>query len=430
VKRLLDFVLRNWPLKLAALGLATVLYAGVTLSGNERTWPGNVPIEVLDPPTGAAVLDLPGSVTSIRYRAPVEAAIQLTDGSFLASIDLGAVTPTAGGPPVAVPVRVTAVDPRVQVTDFTPRSVNVRVDTVTSRPMTVSVDRGTVPAGLALGAPQVSPSTVVVHGASSRVAAVRSVVARVAVDASGLNVDQEVDLEAVDETGAIVPGVELTPQRVHVSIDVARELAYATLPVRPVVTGAPAAGYRVASISADPQTITVSGEAAAVERLSFIPTQPLDITGLAETQRDTVAADVPSDVSVVGGSDIALVVAIEPDQGSRTWQVGVQLQGARAARQYSLSTPTVLVTLAGSQPDLETLDPSTIAAHVAVGRSTPGTHEVEVEVDPVEGLELVSISPATLRVTVSVPERTALPADTAVPGTSTGPSASPTGVRP
>ncbi len=105
VKRALDFILRNWPLKLAALGLATVLYAGVTLSGNERTWPGEVPIEVLDPPSGAAVLDLPGSVTSIRYRAPIEAATQLTNGSFLASIDLGNVTPTAGGPPVPVTVR-------------------------------------------------------------------------------------------------------------------------------------------------------------------------------------------------------------------------------------------------------------------------------------------------------------------------------------
>ena len=50
----------------------------------------------------AAVLDLPGSVTDIRYRAPIEAAAQLTNGSFLASIDLGDVTPTAGGPPVPV----------------------------------------------------------------------------------------------------------------------------------------------------------------------------------------------------------------------------------------------------------------------------------------------------------------------------------------
>ena len=164
VRRLLDFVLRNWPLKLAAIGLATVLYAGVSLSGNERTWPGAVPIEVLDPPAGAAVLDLPGSVTEIRYRAPIEAAAQLTNGSFLASIDLADVTPTAGGPPVPVLVRVTPSTPGSRSSTSRPRSVNVRVDQVVSRPMTVTVERGTVPRGLALGAPVVTPATVILAG--------------------------------------------------------------------------------------------------------------------------------------------------------------------------------------------------------------------------------------------------------------------------
>ncbi len=84
--------------------------------------------------------------------------------------------------------------------------------------------------------------------------------------------------------------------------------------------------------------------------------------------------------------------------------MGVLAQGARAGRQYALSAPTVLVTLAGPQPALEALDPSTIEVHVAVGRLAPGTHEVDVVVDPVDGLDLVSVAPATLRVTVSVPE--------------------------
>ncbi len=417
--RLLEFVLRNWPLKLAAIGLATVLYAGVSLSGNERTWPGGVPIEVLDPPQGAAVLDLPGSVTSIRYRAPIEAASQLANGSFTASIDLGGVTPIAGGPPVPVPVMVSAVDPRVQIIDFTPRSVNVRVDTVGSRPMTVTVDRGTVPDGLTLGAPTVTPATVIVHGASSRVGAVQAVIARVAIDASGLNVDQDVDVEATDETGATVPGVEVVPQRVHVSIDVAHELAYATLPVTPVITGEPAAGYRLTGVRADPQTVTVSGESVAVEHLSAIPTKALDISGKAGTVRQTVDLDLPADVSLVGPPGVALVATIEADQGSRTYQVGVQLSGARAARQYALSTPTVLVTLAGNTPDLEALDPSTIDAHVAVGRLAPGTHEVDVVIDPVDGLDLVSVAPATVRVTVSVP----VPSDSPPPASSPAASA-------
>jgi YbbR domain-containing protein len=378
----------------------------VSLSENERTWPGAVPIEVLDPPAGAAVLDLPGSVTEIRYRAPIDAASQLTNGSFLASIDLGDVTPTTDGPPVPVAVRVTPLDPRVQVIDFAPRSVNVRVDQVVSRPMTVSVERGTVPEGLDLGAPVVTPATVILRGASSRVAAVQSVIAQVAIDASGLNVDQEVDLEAVDETGAPVPGVEIIPQRVHVAIDVARELAYATLPVVPVLTGDPADGYRVTDVSADPQTLTVSGEAAAVERMSSISTMPLDVTGLTEGVDAAVAADLPPGVSLVADEEVQLHVDIAPDEGSRTWQVGIRLDGARASRQYSLSTPTVQVTLAGPLPALDSLEPSTIDASVVVGRLAPGTHEVDVVVEPIEGLELVSVAPDVVRVEVAAARST------------------------
>ena len=83
-------LLGNWPVKLAAVGLAVVLYAGVALSENTRTWDGPVPIEVLRSPAGGALLEQPGSVTTIRYRAPIEATGQLTGGSFRASIDLSA----------------------------------------------------------------------------------------------------------------------------------------------------------------------------------------------------------------------------------------------------------------------------------------------------------------------------------------------------
>ncbi|MFN8520678.1 MAG: CdaR family protein [Chloroflexota bacterium] len=403
MRRLLETLLSDWPLKLGALGLATALYVGVSLGQNDRTWPGQVSIEVLDPPRGGAVLDQPGTVTGIRYRAPIDAAVTLTNGSFLASIDLSDVVPTSGGDPVPVPVRVIALDPRVQVIDYTPQSVNVRVDTLVTRPMVISVDRGTVPEGLALGPPVVSPATAILRGASSRVAAVQSVVARVAVDASGLNIDEDVDLEAIDETGATVPGVEVLPERAHVSIEVARELAYATLPVVPVITGTPAAGYRVTSVTVTPTTLTVSGEAAAVTRLSSVSTQPLDVTGSTDSLEGSVDPDLPADVSAVGGGTVQVQVTIEAATGSQTWQVGVQLEGARANREYALSASTTQVTFGGPLPVLASVDPSTIVAAVDVGELSVGRHEVSVTVRPIEGLELLGVAPATIRVDVSRP---------------------------
>lgn len=393
----------DWPLKLGALGLAMALFVGVSLSQNDRTWPGQVSIDVLDPPRGGAVLDLPGTVTGIRYRAPLDAAVTLANGSFMASIDLSDVVPTAGGDPVAVPVRVIALDPRVQVIDYTPRSVNVRVDQLVTRPMAITVDRGTVPPGLALGPPVTSPASAILRGASSRVAAVQAVVARVAVDASGLNIDQDVDLEAIDETGASVPGVEVLPERARVSIEVARELAYATLPVVPALMGDPAPGYRVAAVGATPTTVTVSGEAAAVAGLSSVPTRPLDVTGSTDSLEGTVEPDLPPDVSLVGGGAVQVLVTIEMESGSRTWQVGVRLLGARPSREYALSASTVHVTFAGPVPVLDSLDPGTIVAAVEVGELSVGRHEVSVSVTPIEGLDMLGVAPATIRVDVARP---------------------------
>ncbi len=44
-----------------------------------------------------------------------------------------------------------------------------------------------------------------------------------------------------------------------------------------------------------------------------------------------------------------------------------------------------------------------------MGRLAPGTHEVDVVVEPIDGLDLVSVAPATVRVDVSVPRRADAP---------------------
>ena len=57
MSRVLGFLLHNWPLKLAAIALATILYAGLVLSQNARVWPGTVPVQVLNQPPAAFILN-------------------------------------------------------------------------------------------------------------------------------------------------------------------------------------------------------------------------------------------------------------------------------------------------------------------------------------------------------------------------------------
>jgi YbbR domain-containing protein len=396
-------LLGNWPLKLAALGLATVLYAGLAISEATRSWDAPVPIEVLGAPAGGALLEAPGVVEHIEFQAPQEVAAQLTNDSFRASIDLSAVAPRAGAEPVSVPVDVFPVDPRVRVVDYSPPGVAVRLDEVVSRIRPVILDPGVVPEGIELGPIVSDPNQATVRGASSRLQNVRSVEGRFVVDASGINIDQDVALEAFDELGAVVPGIEIDPPSVRVRADVARQLAYATVPVLPQLTGEPARGMRVDDVSVVPAAVTVSGENPDVRQLESLQTAPVDVSGLDSELVAEVPIELPPEVTTQGDPVATVVVTFTDALGSRSFEVGPAVLGARPDRTYRLDVPAVTVVLEGPLRTLDEVDPEDLVVEVPVGGLEVGDNAVVPTVLAPRGLEVARLVPETVRVSVEAP---------------------------
>lgn len=428
MRSLLAFLLGNWPLKLGAIVLATVLYGGVVLSQNTRQWPGQVPIDVHNPPQDAAVLDFLGYVSDIQFRAPLDVASRLTNGSFFASIDLSGVEPPADGSPVEVPVSLGAVDQAVEIVDYQPKVVRVTLDPVVTVSRPVTVERGEVPEGLSIGPPQVDPQSVTLSGAKSRVSSVREVAARVTIDATGLNVDQEVDLQALDENGSPVLGVQIVPARARVRIDVARDQATAPLPVRVQLTGALAPGFEIQSLTVTPQNVTVSGEAPTVERLAGINTLPVDVGSRAATFSTDIGLDVPPDVTIEGSTTVHVVVAVVEAQVSRTLELGVELRGARPELIYQLGRPSVLVTLSGPATILDSLGPPDLDAILQVGTLGLGSYQVTVSLIPPTGVEVLLVNPSQVQVDISaVPQPSPSPNPVPSGAPSASPLASPSG---
>jgi YbbR domain-containing protein len=406
MRRVGHFLLRNWPLKVGAVLLATVLYSGLVLSQNVRTFSGPVPIEpIRQPPEVALLTDLP-ALSQVRYRAPLDVIVSLN--SFSATVDLSRVQARPGGEPVAVPVTVLPLDARVQVVGYEPNVVQVVLDPVESRSMRVTVERGTVPEGLTLGPEQVEPQTVAVRGPSTRVAAIRSVVARVAVDASALNVDREVDLIAIDEQGNLVTNVDIDPARARVRIAVARQLATRTLPVVPELTGDPPNGLRIASVDVLPAAVTISGDESIVAPLDGLPTEPIDLTDRTRDFEVDVALQLPEGVTVSGGFQVRVSVALVEETASRTLQVGLTLDGARAGFDYALGATHLVVTLGGPMAQLETVNGAGLSASLDVSDLEPGRHMVATDFSPPSGLEVVSSAPTQVLVLVTevLPEET------------------------
>ena len=391
----------NWPLKLTALGLATVLYMGVAISESTKSWTGPVPIEVLNAPLGGALLDDPGAVERIEFRASDELADALTNDSFRASIDLSSVQPRPGANTVDVPVDVFPLDPRVRVVSYDPPGVTVRVDEVVSRTLPMEVDHGPLPDGIELGPITIEPNQAIIRGASSRLQNVRTVEGRFVVDASGINIDQDVTLEALDEVGAIVPGVEVEPPTARVQADVARQLAYATLPVLPELVGEPARGRRVDNVSVLPATVTVSGENPAIRGLEYIATESLDISGQAVELVAEVPLALPEEVTATGEDSVSVIVTFTEALGSRSYEVGTALTGAQPEFSYRVEEPSLSVVLSGPIAQLDGLAVEELSVEIPVAALEVGDNEVMPIVRTPRGTEVIRVTPETVRVTVA-----------------------------
>ena len=407
MRRFVGFVFRNWPLKLAAVLLATLLYAGLIVSASAETFPGRIPIQVLNQPGNAFIIGNLDDVTSIRYLAIGTNRPAVTTASFTATIDLAGVPVAAGSPPVSVPVIVRATDPsNIQVIDFSPSRIQVRLDPLVSKSVPVQVDHGTVPAGLDVREPVVSQDSVTVSGPESSVVLVAAAQARVLIQPSGIDINQAVDLVAVDARGDVVPTVELQPSTVRVTIQIGSQLSTRALPVNAILTGTPDSSVAITGVQAAPLLVTVEGESALLSTLVNIDTKPVSIAGATSDVVADVPLDLPPGVTALDVTTVRVTASLRPQIGTRTFQVGVTLFNADSTMSYDVGSGQILVTLGGPLGALDALDGSTLLARVDVAGLGPGTHVVVPEVGLPGNLSLSALSPAELTLVVTPPSPT------------------------
>jgi YbbR domain-containing protein len=421
VTRILGLVVHNWPLKLAAVGLASLLYGGLVLSESAATLPVSIQIEIVGQPDDTFMLKALPPVDEIRYLSP--SGVPAISSTFTAEVDVSGVTPGTG--PVSLPVIVKSIDQRITVVDWSPDRVTVQLDELVEREVPVTVDPGTIPDGLGIGTTTVDPSTVIVSGPASVVGTVVSAQAAPVIQASGLSVDQDLALTAIDRLGDPVSPVKLEPDTARVQIPVFPNVDSRTITIGPVVTGTPATGFEVATITVDPTAVTVNGDAERLAALDSIETEPVSVSGASKTVEATVGLAPPDGVAPIDADTVRVTVTFRPVNATRAFEVGFRYVGDDVALRYSIPTDRVLVTIGGSVADLDRLDGATLVADLDVGDLRPGTTDVPVTMDLPEGLTLVSANPATVPVTVTaVPPAAASPS---APPASASPSASPSG---
>lgn len=406
MRRALVLLVHNWPLKLAALAFAILLYGVLVIGQNARIFPGSIPIVSANEPADAIVLSNLPNVTEVRYLAANDPNLRVDSSSFKATVDLSGIDPSAGT--VSVPVTVRAVDDRVSVLGWSPDRVQVEIDEVVSIQVPIKVKEVSVPDNLDVREPVLSQDSATVRGPASIVRRVDHVEARIQIDPAGFDFDRDVELIPVDVLGESVPSpVKVEPAEVRVRIAVFTNSQSRTLPVAPTITGTPATGFEVAAVRVSPLVVNVEGDADELANVVRADTAPVSVDGATADVHASVDLALPTGVVQIGDAKFDVTVTIRPLSGTRSFSAGIALKGARSDRTYALSTDRVLVTAGGALADLDRLEAQTLAVTADVTGLGPGAHELTLVAGLPAGVNLLSISPAKVTVVVGVPSPSA-----------------------
>lgn len=400
VTRVLRVFVHNWPLKLAAVGLATLLYAVQAFSQSAQPFDGNIPVDVRGQSTTTFLLTEPEPVTTIRYVSPSGA--QPITSTFEAWIDLSGVEPGTG--PISVPVHVRSIDDRISVIGSEPDRMTIELDNIAERTVPVTVSQPAAPPdGVELGPMTLDPTQVTIVGPASVLDQVVEARANVLIRPGGFDVDQEFDLVPTDALGNAVGQVNVEPATARVVIAVFSDRSSRTLTISPLVTGDPAPGFTLIGATAAPLVVTVEGDVDELAPLLTIDTAPISINGLSSDQVIETTLALPTGIVALDVDSVRVSIRLQAVTETRNFQVGLNLVGARPDRTYTPSIDRVNLTLGGSVADLDRLQGATLFATVDVTNLAPGTTSVPITADLPAGVTLVTASPDQVAVAVGVP---------------------------
>jgi YbbR domain-containing protein len=402
----MGWFLRNWHLKLAAVGLATVLYTGFVYSGSfsEQLFPGHA-IEAINQPDGAFPLTQSLGSVDVQYRLSSGVSERVTDASFSVTIDLSAYDMGRAPQLQSLPVHVDSLQDGVEVLSFLPNSVPIALDRLAQRQVRVELQTGDLPEGLAIGTPRLSQDEVTASGPQSQLGRVDRAVARVQIFESGIDVRQpQVTLVPVDIDGREVESVELQPGTITVEIDVRTVETSKTVPIRPLLTGAPAEGFRISGITVEPSVVTIFGVPAALEAVDEVTSEPVAVDDASASLTSDIELVLPEGTRLAADAAAPVVnVTIVPAVATQTFLVGVECEGAPDGSACLPQISQLSVVLRGPERVLAGLDPADITPTLDASGLSPGEHELTPTFSLPRGVDLVSVSPGQVTVIIEQP---------------------------
>lgn len=406
----IDFIKLVWKNSgtlLLAFSLAIVVWisaVGASDPNQEFDYPNHLELEIIGKADDLVLVgELPETV-SLKLRAPssVWENLSTENNLIFANLDLTDLDVGIYHLPINVNV---SIEP-VRVIEISPANINFRLEklAVVEKVIQTSVV-GEPSLGYQLDELTLSEKFVSISGPESVISKIGDVVVLIDVTDSRGNINEEVEILILDDEGTQINGLTLTPSFIGINQIITQAVGYRVVVVTVETIGRQALGYRVTSISAYPQTVTVSSSDPRLvnEMPGFVKTQPLDLTNANDDIEVNLVLVLPEGVVLVSDEQSILVqVGIAAIETSISVNLSIDIINLDSGLTAVTSPLEVDIILSGPVPILDQLTQDDIVVIVDLADLGVGTHLITPTVVTIPERVLIdSINPETIEVEIT-----------------------------
>ena len=396
-------VTHDFPLKAVAVVIAVVFWVAITQNATPQPvtvqFDGRIPVERPENPSGYVLRGSLGDV-GVTLRGAPGVADRVALSELRATFDVKSLSLGQTDPQDAR-VTVTVAKDGVEVVDVSPATVSVRVERLISRVLLVQPRfANEPPAGARAGDAAVSPTEVRVTGPETDIGRITAVLATVRFGDAQTDIETSTPAIPVDAAGVAIDGLQVEPAVVVVKVPVLPTATTRTVPVVFALRGVVAPGYWVVGVAMDPFAVTVRGDEQVLSTLDRIETLPIEIGDLSATRTLSVKLSLPTGVTLLKPTDVSVTVTVQPLTGTRVFSTAVVVAGLAATQAADLDQTSVGVLLSGPVPTLASLPPEQVVASIDVTGRAPGTYTIDVAVRVPSGVNVQTVQPARVTVTI------------------------------
>ena len=398
---------RNIQTLILAFILALVVWVSAVTNADptqQKALPQPVPLEIIGQDSDLVITNSIPTQIKVELSAPQSIWTRLTNetGLVRAILDLSDLADGEHRVPIQIQVGIRP----VKIIKFSPMTIDVILEQLTTREFDVHLIQMGIPAvGYLAQSAVLDINQVVVSGAKSAVEKVVDVQTTVMLTQIKENVDQVFPLIALDKNGDPIDQVSIEPDGVRVTIPIEQRGGYRNVVVKVVLSGKISPGYRVTNISVYPPAVTVfSADPQLVEDLpGYVETLPIDLSGAKDDQDLQLQLNLPPGISVVGDQTVEVQVGIATIEGSLTINQSAGGNWGLAKTLDAVVAPeTVDVILSGPLPILDALSASDLRVYIDVSDLVEGTYQriPQIELN-ISDLTVESILPGSVEVTLT-----------------------------